>query len=152
MVASDLTDRVLVDENIDEDSDASSLVEVVERVKASYKEVADAELADARRTAERRESEVVEIRSRVTLRARTLARVCSWAAAAVPALAFVAGTLTSVITAASGKTPSIVVLTLAIVPLALGGLFGLLWGFHLKAWRQSVEDWLAQQLQDWLAG
>jgi hypothetical protein len=152
MVASNLTDRVLVDENIDEDSDASSVSEVVERVKASYKEVADAELAEARRTAERKASEVLEIRSHITFRARTFARACSWAVAAIPALAFVVGTVASLITTASGKTPSIAVLALAIIPLALGGLFGILWGFHLKAWRQSAEEWLAQRLGDWLAG
>jgi len=152
LLASELTDRVLIDEDIGEDSDASSVSEVVERVKASYKEASDAELADARRTVERKESEVVEIRSRVILRARTLARVCSWVAAAVPALAFIAGTLASLIAAASGGTPSIAVLALAIVPLALGGLFGLFWGFHLKAWRQSTEEWLARRLEYWLAG
>jgi hypothetical protein len=152
LLASELTDRVLVDEDIGEDSDASSVSEVVERVKASYKEASDAELADARRTVERKESEVVEIHSRVTRRARAIARVCSWAVAVVPALAFIAGTLASVIAAASGKTPSIIVLALAIIPLALGGLFGLFWGFHLRAWRQSTEEWLVQRLGNWLTG
>jgi hypothetical protein len=152
IVASELTDRVLVDENIDEDSDAASLSEVVERVKASYKATADTELTEARKRADRKESEVVEIQSHITLRAHAVAWVSSWVVAAIPALAAAVGTVASVIATASGKTPSIGVLALAIIPLALGGLFGLLWGFHLKAWRQSVEDWLAQQLGGWLAG
>jgi hypothetical protein len=152
IVASDLTDTVLVDVGIDEDSDASSLSEVVERVKASYKETTDAEVSEAKLKAAQKDAEARKLREHIASRAKTIAEVVSWTLAAVFSIAFMIGTVLSIIATGSGESPSPLALALAIVPLALAGLFGILWGFHVKAWRQSVEDRLAQSLTRWLAG
>jgi hypothetical protein len=145
-------DRVLVDEGIDEDSDASSVSEVVERVKASYKEVSDTELADAKRTAELKDSELVAVHSRVALRVRVFTKIFSWSAAVVMALVFLVGTVMSLVATVDGTTPSLIIIALAIVPLAAAGVLSLWVGFHLKAWRRSVDDWLFRHLKRWLVG
>jgi hypothetical protein len=152
IVASSLTDQILVEEEIDEDSDADTLSEVVERVKQSYVNRQDAEVKAARDAAEVSEVSERQLRTRIENRARSISAVVSWAIAGVLGLSFVVGTIITTLSAVDGTKPGTVALVLAILPLAVAGLCSLLWGFHVKAWRRALQARIEQLLCGWLAG
>jgi hypothetical protein len=152
MVANSLTDRVLADEDVDEDSDAATLSEVVERIKANYSQVAADEVGRATALAAKSEAEALRIRHHINRRARGLARVLTWTVATLLALSFVAGTLISIDAAVTGSSPSASALLLAILPLAIFGLLSLLSGFHLLGWRAEAEDRITRLFDRWIAG
>lgn len=139
VVASELTQNMLAEGGIDEESDAESLTEVVERVKA-----------DVRKEADERRAEVEELRGQVGARARSVANFLSTTAAAVLALSLIVGTAIGLLQAATGESPSLLALVLALGPVALFGLFSLLWGFHLQRWRGKAEIWLTAKLEGWM--
>lgn len=133
VIASDLTERLLIEEEIDEDSDATSVTEVIERVKASYKQESDAAVSLARDSAARAAADAEAIRTHASQRTRGLARAISWVVVVALGLSFIAGTALSVVCASGGSAPSVVACVLAVGPLAVAGLLGVLWGFHLPA-------------------
>lgn len=146
VVASGLTQNVLAEEGIDEESDAASISEVVERLKATYRQEADAANAVAEETA----AEVRDLRIRFSERAASLAHWISLFATGLVALSLIVGTAFSVIVAATGETPPTLALVLATAPLAVLGLLSILSGFHLKAWRRDAEAWIAEKLEGWM--
>ncbi len=137
IVASDLTENALAERGIDDESDAESLSEVVERVKAEYKESTDAAL-----------SEAAGLRKGVHHRAELLAQALSWAIVLVLGTSFVAGAAISLFV---GSPPAIVVL-IALVPLAIFGLLSLWNGFQLRDWRQRAEVRLTATFEAWISG
>jgi hypothetical protein len=152
VLASSLADRVLVEEEIDEDSDAATLSEVVDRVKTAYKAEADAELLKTKVVAEKSEAELVRFRMHIERRARSVAQGASWTLAAILGASLVAATTLSIVDAVRGSSPGLAALALAIGPLAVVGLLGVLWGFHVKAWRRRLEDRFAGWLKRWMSG
>jgi hypothetical protein len=153
IVASELTERMLVDvELTDDDDDASSLSEVIDRVKVTYKQQSEEEVVDAKRSAERIAAKERRLRSHVEGRARSVATRVSYVVALAVGLSFTVGTIISANDAASGQTPSVGVLVLAVFPLALGGLCSLFWGFHLRAWMNWLQLRLEQWATTWMTG
>lgn len=168
IIASDLTKQMLVDEELTDDSDAASLSEAVERIKAAYKAEADAAIRDANTMAQRsaqeaevkireaesnalsREEEALRLQTHVANRARGIAAFLSWTLAALFALSFVIGVALSISDTSGAKKPSTLALILAIGPLATAGLFSVLWGFHLKAWQRLMEDRFAKWITHWM--
>jgi hypothetical protein len=168
IIASDLTKRILVDEELTDDSDAASLSEAVERIKAAYKAEADAAIRDAQTMAQRsaqeaevkvreaesnalsREEETLRLQAHIASRVQVIAAYLSWTLATLLALSFVVGVVLSISDASSAKKPSALALILAIGPLATAGLFSVLWGFHLKAWQNSMEDRFAKWITHWM--
>jgi hypothetical protein len=146
VVASELTQNMLAEGGIDEESDAESLTEVVERVKADVRKEAEA----ANRIAEERRAEAEALRDQMGARARSVARFVSTTIAAVLALSLMSGTLIGLLQAVTGSPPSPLAVVLALGPVALFGLFSLLWGFHLQKWRGKAEDWLTTKLEGWM--
>lgn len=153
IVASGLTDRLLVDEAVGDDCDASTLSEVVARVKASYKAEHDARVSEAETKASNAMSASAELKSQVSRRSRLVAKSVSWGIAALMCASFVVGTVLA-IRGASGDSGSIGVLALVlgIGPLAIAGLASLLWGFHITAWRAQFEERVFALVHSWLAG
>ncbi len=152
IVASSLTDSILVEEDVGEDTDAATLTEVVDRVKAAYRAEADAELGAVRTAAAKTEAELVQFRNNVDRRARNVATSASWAVAGLLAASFIAGAAIGVARVASGSGPGVVALVLAIIPFAIASLFSVLWGFHVAGWRRRIEDRLAEFLRRWMSG
>lgn len=150
IVASELTDRVLADA-VDDEVDATTLSEVVERVKAGYREKADAEVAAAREEAQSSEKRALAVRMNVERRARGLAWLACWVVTGALAAVFFAGLVATVISMRSGKTPGLMGSALASA-LGIAGFLSVLLGFNLKGWRQSREERLTQRLKGWLAG
>ncbi|HEU4461786.1 MAG TPA: hypothetical protein VFR75_04250 [Solirubrobacterales bacterium] len=150
VVASELTQNVLAETGIDEESDAESLSEVIERVKADYKRKADAAVSAANRAAEDSDREAQELRIQIGARAASLARVLCLSVTALLTLSLVVGTAISLIAAATGEAPSGIAVLLAVGPLAIFGLLGVLSGFQLKGWRGDSEARLARKLETWM--
>lgn len=148
IIASSLTDRCLVEADIDDDPDASSMSEVVERVKASYKESSEQDVATAR--TEARASGADEMVRRVETRVGRFARRLSWVAVVLVGACLLIGTGLSIAQALGGDSPGRLAVTLTLVPLILVGLLGAFTGFHLSAWRRSLEARIATALADWL--
>jgi hypothetical protein len=174
IIASSLTDRVLVEEEVDEESDAATLSEVVDRVKAAYKaeldaelrrvkddsdqelrkakDAADAQLQQTRVEADRSEAEVARFRMHIEGRARSLAKNISWILAGLLGASLLVGTAFVLIDAFIGTEQLPAALALMLVPLAVVGLLGMLWGFHVKAWRRKLEDRLTGWVRSWMSG
>jgi len=152
IMASGLTDRILVDESVDEDTDASTLTEVVERVKAAYREEADAQVRQARQDASRSQAETMQLRMTLDRRARGLAMLITWALAATLGVSLLAGAALSTDDTVRGTRPGVVALALAIVPLVVVGVMSGLWGFQVAGWRRRLEDRVTRLVRSWLGG
>lgn len=140
IVASSFTDVVLAEEYPDEDVDSSSVAEVIERVKAKYKEEAG-----------QSEVERLRLEQSLTRRARDLSRGFCWAVFVCLGLSLLYGTISSILSAVTGSAPTVVALVLAVIPLGVVGLLSLLWGFDLNSWRAELEERVASRLQGWLS-
>lgn len=150
IVASDLADRLLVDEEIDEDSDAATLSEVVERVKAAYRAEAASRVAHIEETAAATQAEALQLRLHLEGRSRRIAHVLCWLLAGLISAALLVGTAFSLL-ASSGGRPSLAALVFLGL-LAVTGLMGVLWGFNVNAWRTMLEERLAARLRHWMTG
>lgn len=139
-------------EAVDDDTDAETLTDVVERVKSSYRAAAELEVAGAKEAVRRSEMESLNLRMHIERRARTVGNTISWVAAGLVALSLLMGTVVSVVAAVHGSWPGPAAVVLTVVPLGLVGLFGLLWGFHVARWRRTLEDLIVRWLQGWMAG
>jgi hypothetical protein len=151
VVASGLTDRILVEQGIDEDSDAATLSEVVERVRESYRAGADAELREARLAADKSQAEALQLQAALESRSRRVASVLSWIVATLLATSLIVGTVLTLVQAVGPSSISIIALVLFVIPLAVFGLMGLLSGFHVAALRRELELLLARRIRHWLA-
>lgn len=152
LVATSLADKVLAEEAIDEDSDAQTLTEVVERVKTTYQAAADARVDDATAEATQAKAEASRLRMTTERRARTVGRISSWLTAGVLGLCLALGTVLTVGSTVSGSPPSPLAATLTLVPLAITALLSLMWGFNIRDWRRRVEDRVARRVAHWLMG
>ena len=115
IVANALTDNILAEAAIDDETEADTLTEVVERVKAGFKEAAEDELAQARASAESelalaRESaehsdqDARQLRLRLEGKARSFARIGSWFGAALVMASFATGTIVSIVDGGARKS------------------------------------------------
>jgi hypothetical protein len=152
ILANGLTDGILIDAWIDEDSDAETLDEVVERVKESYQRKSDTEVRAARQEASEFQAEAVGLRARLRKRVETIASVASWTFTLMLAASFVAGTALSIFHVVDGSRPGVFELVLAAIPLAIAGLLSTFGGFNLKTMRATLADWLSERVLAWLEG
>lgn len=150
IVASDLTEGVLLEFDVNEDSDASSVAEVVERVKASYRETSDEKERLALAAADASAAEARQLRGRANTNSRLVAQCLSWGLAGIATVSLVVGTAVSIAAAMTGDTPSWPVVALAVVPLLLIALCGSLWGFNVRSWRRRVEDRTFARVLGWM--
>jgi hypothetical protein len=137
IVASELTDNLLAERGIDAESDATSLTEVVERVKSGYEE--DSAAA---------KNETKEIRDHVHRGAERIAQVATWAAVLILGGSFLVGTAIGIF----GGHVSALVIVLTVVPLATFSLLSLWNGWSLRDWRARAEADLTQRLDEWITG
>ncbi|MBS1882483.1 MAG: hypothetical protein JSS97_05945 [Actinobacteria bacterium] len=135
IVASDLTENVLAERGIDDESDAESLTEVIERVKAGYKDEAEAA-----------KDEAAGLRQGVHRTAEQIAMWASWIFVLGLAASFVTGAAVGLL----GGTKSIPVICLAVVPLAVFGLLSLWNGFQLRDLRVRIQTTLAARVEVWM--
>jgi hypothetical protein len=152
IIATGLTDRILVEEGVDEDTDASTIADVVERVKDTYRTAAAAQVRTAQQSATKSEAEALRLRMALDRRARGIAKVTTWVLAAILAGSLVAGAALSIADTAGGARPGPAALGLAIIPLAIAGVMSLFWGFHIRGWRRGLEDRVADEVRRWLGG
>lgn len=151
ILVSELTDHVLLEDEIDEDSAPDTLSEAVERVKDSYRGVDSKRAAEGEEQARSANAKVLQMRNTLERRARTVASALCWAATLAIAGALFAGAAFTVAGLRTGKAPSGVRFAFAAL-LVLGGLLSLIWGFNLNGWRKSVEENLTRRLGSWLSG
>jgi predicted transcriptional regulator len=150
IVASRLTSSLLVEQETDDgDLDAESVSEVVERVKATYREESDRAVAQADQRARDKEDEARRIRAGVEAQATRVARwVCkglTWVA--VPSL--FAGMVLSIPGVTTRPAPwNWIPVVLFLVP----SLMSVLWGFNLRGWRQRFQERLGRTFQKWMMG
>jgi hypothetical protein len=152
ILANGLVEGILIDAGVDEDSDAATLGEVIDRVKETYRREATAEVAAARREALDRKADATRVQATVQSRARTIGRGISWLLAGLMGGSFAVGTGISIDTAVGGSAPGLPFILLAAVPLALAGLLGLISGFNLRSWQMAVEERVSRLLAGWLLG
>jgi hypothetical protein len=150
VVASELTVKVLVEEGFDEQSDAESISEVVRRVRACDRRVADEKVEMARKAAVERSTEAQNLRKGIRRRAESIAGTVSKFAVGALLLSAISGTVFSLVDAAGNQLPSLPVLLLTFVPLATLGLLSITFGFHLKAWERQIRSWLADRFECWM--
>ena len=154
IVASEMTDQRLgeVEEQLDE-IDARSLTEVVERVKASYREVAEKEVA----LAESRSSDEVEGRRQTTLRVvsrvRQIAAILSCSVFYGIAV-LVAGALLLLLPGVLGRFGSWGSLLGVVAALVVGVLsfLSVAYGTNLRALQERLETRIRSHLIAWLLG
>lgn len=151
IVVSALTDKVLGEESADDDVDAVTVSEVVERVKATYRLAADERVASAELAAKASEKRALELRTNLERRARGLARTACWIFTAILVICLLGGLVATIQGIRSGETPAPLGSALASA-LAAAGLMSVLWGFNLRGWRQSLEEQLTKKLKRWIAG
>ena len=151
IVASALTDRLLAEEPLEDEVDAETVAEIVDRVKASYSAEADRRVAEAQSTAEATANQALELRTTVERRSRQLARALCSLLAFLLTIALAVGFLATVQAMRTGRPPGLLALVLASA-LSLAGLLSVLWGFNIRGWRQGLEERLSRRLRLWLAG
>jgi len=150
IMASGLTDRLLADDDLGDDPDAGTLTEVVERVKASLIDSASERIAEAEAAFESLSSKMDGHLYRVEHRSQQVGSALSWVLTGLAAASLALGTVSSLISAASGLPPHPLALVLGGLPLALGGVMSLLWGFNVLSWRRHLETSIASRLRGWL--
>jgi hypothetical protein len=146
VVASAFTASTLLEAGIDEDSDAESLSEVVERVRRQDSAEAAAAVERANRESRLKGAELQRTQLRVVARARTVAKAITRSVFGVLVTACMAGAVLSVVDAVSAATPPLSATVIAIVLGTLGALFG----FHLKAAARKTEAWLTAGIVGWM--
>lgn len=151
ILASSFTDRYLSEEGIGDDPDARSLTEVVDRVKAEYKQQSDEKIKEIRREADIATHRASALEARVTERAQQIGNYLAISLFIFLAVAFLLGFGTNVFSLLTGGGFSPVFATLAGLPLALGGLASLMWGFNLRAWKLNIEGRIAARLRNWMS-
>lgn len=167
VVASALTDARLADLEDDEEVDAATVAEVVERVREGY--VLEAKAATARATEEatrhaqeRQAAETaalreVEARRQLRLRiynrtdflARWLAHGAFWLLALVIVVGLVF-TLPGMLPGSSGWAR--VLVWIAITVFSLASAWGLLWGVYLSHAQLALESRVSRWLREWFVG
>jgi hypothetical protein len=152
IVASSLTDQLLVEDSIDEDSDAATLGEVVERVRASYAARAAEDLERAQGALQASEDSRRLLETSIISRADRAASAFSWTATFLVAAALIAGSVISLVDLARGRSPSVAAICLALAPLAAVALCGALWGFHVNGWRIWIRAQARRRILRWIAG
>ena len=152
ILANGLTDGVLVDLEIDQDSDAATLDEVVQRVKDSYQRKANADVRAARTELLQQQAETVRLESRLHSRSELAGDVVSWTLAVLVLASFAAGLALGIYRVVDGSKPGLLEILLAAIPLAIGTLLGLAIGFNLKTWRANVAQRVGEAVLRWLAG
>lgn len=149
IVASEFADRILADELIEDDLDASSISEVIDRVKRTYREEADGRIEAAELAAQRSERSALSLRMSIERRSRSAARLACWTLATLVGLAFLTGGVVTIVR--MGSTDRAALWNSSLVGIfTLGSLMSTLWGFNVKGWRDSLEEHLAQWLKTWM--
>ena len=151
-MASGLTDRLLSEVEEDDGLDASTLNEVVERVKATYRADADKRIAEVESGAasevERRRQVELKVSGIADLGARWLARLVF-----VPVFALiVVGSFTGVPLALPGLGSLTKVVTWAAALVVSSLTVFLLYHDPVKGWHQSLEARLRRALRARLLG
>ncbi|WP_258724408.1 hypothetical protein [Cellulomonas sp. NS3] len=150
IMANSLTDRLLADEDIGNDPDASTLTEVVERVKESLIGEAADRVADTDRKVAKLEDERTRQEAVTTARAKQVGNIVAHTAAAALIASFTLGTFAGVQSIALGR-PSAWSILFGAAPLAIGALLGVLWGFNVRTWREKVAARCATAVARWLS-
>jgi hypothetical protein len=152
VVASELTEKLLLDDEVADDTDASTLAEVVSRVKQAEHDEMAVEVAHARDSAQRSEAETLRLQMHVERRARALASTATGILASMLIASLVTGAVLGIAHSASGHPPGTLALILAIGPLAFFSLLSVLWGFHVLDWRRRAEERVMKILKYWMSG
>lgn len=141
IIANGFTQQVVVEKGLDLDSDASDVLEVIERVKEEFR----GEGAAARQ-------ELGRIQKRSRRRAHFIGEFTAWfltggigLLAAIGALMTFLDLVGAEILSAALTIPSIIVLTFLSV-------FGIFWGFHLRSYQRKVSAFISGRAESWLIG
>jgi hypothetical protein len=148
IVASSLSDSVLVEmEDREEDIDAESLTEVVERVKDGYRQEAEKKIIDITRQKEQSDSKQLSTVNRIKSRSQTIACVISSAVFWVATVIVLVGVF-CLLPLGLTITNLAVKICFGIAVIFVTGLtvLGRLYGTHLK----QLQDYLQLKIQQWL--
>jgi hypothetical protein len=152
VLASGLTDSLLVDEVVEDDPDSSTLAEVVERVKVTLASEVAGQLESMQAQANRTDLQLKQLTSRIDQKIESTANGVTWVLAIGMSIVFIVGTILGIISGVLGKTPSALAFVLFLLPLAIAGLLGLLWGFNLKGWMPTSKAFFSKRIHTWMRG
>lgn len=169
VIVSELTDSLLMRFEDEVEPDATTLTEVVERVRQSYQSDALARVAEAERKAaqeiasalsakakveeqlKRKEEEQRNLLLKLRAKAARIARIVGRSFFVVVAVILVAGppALGWFVGPSGTPIPEWIVYVVA-GAVWLAGILGLLWGGHVDQWRKVVETAVDLALRRWL--
>jgi hypothetical protein len=143
-VASSLTDELLSDPVAEDDPDAESVKEIVDRVKRELTSEAESKLEDARLSQAQSVADRRQLEMRLDERARSVGRTVSWAIVIVLAviLAF------SIIATSFGGVGPVPIIGF-VAFLAISSLLGTVFGSNLKGWRPAIESRVTTRVRQW---
>lgn len=151
ILASNLTDQLLAVTVEDEDDpDAETLTEVVERVKADYRASADTKIEAVERAKATTDEELRQMRLHTIGLAASLSRAVSWSVFGLVLLVTTIGlwfTILGIVQqqGASRILPVAGTIVVAVITLLNFGL-----GFNLRGWRSKLDRRLCQRMEQWL--
>lgn len=151
ILASSLTDRYLSEEELGDDPDATTLTEVVERVKAEYKRESEEKIEEIRREAESASGRVSAVEARVAQRAQQVGNYVAVSFFVALGVVFLLGVVVNVLSILAHGAVSPAFVVVAGLPLALGGLASVMWGFNLSVWKQNIQARVAGRLRSWMS-
>lgn len=154
IVVSELIEPALAEvEERDDDLDAASLTEIVERVKESYKEEAAKSIAAAVAEANRERRRREEVIAQVEDRSKQIARRVSTAIFGCLAWVILLGVILMLpnMWNLQGILPTVLVWTVIIVVTVIS-YASLVLGVHVKQLRTNCEAWLSRRICVWLLG
>lgn len=144
VIASSLTDDLLSEPTSDDDPDAASVLEVVERVRQSLNTKAATEVRDARAAQNQSEEQRRQLELKIDERTRVIGKCASWLVVTFLGLILAASVVLSMV--GGGLVVGIVV----VIFLAVVGFLGTVTGFNLKSWRPLIEKRVRTRVREWL--
>ena len=147
VVASGLIESLLIDAEVFEDRDADTFTEVIERVRNEQDAKSTAEIRRLQDVTEEQSQSIAAVHDAVKSIGSVTGEVVSWFAVISLMVSFSIGAAASIEAAIQSGLPAMWMVVCGVVPLVLGGLCGLVWGWNLRTWRTGLSAVIGQRVQ-----
>jgi hypothetical protein len=144
-VASSLTDELLSDPIAEDDPDAESVREIVDRVKQELNSDAEAELKRARSSQSQSEAQRRQTDLKMDERAQSIGKFVSWTSVVVLGMILAA----SIVGTSVGVAAPVAIVGFLVV-LGVSAFLGSVFGSNLRGWRSAIESHVTAGVRRWL--